>query len=148
MKNVILIGVASLVFSVTTWATSCNNASVKGDYVYEMEGMADSTWNSLASVGKITYDGAGNITISGITTLSGITANDSGTGTYSVTSGCVLSSTITTTNGTVSGKSYLDKLVAPTSGSGPYVAYHGSSVGWDATNQMSYRGSITKKIGK
>ena len=94
------------------WAQSqecpAENATLHSTYVLHGTGFAGG--NPFAFVGRVTFDGQGNLTASGTGSVGGtIVKGISGTGTYSVNRDCTGTYTFTRGGGT----SHWDFLVAP-----------------------------------
>ncbi len=134
-------------------AGSCNNASLKGPYSYQFEGVIP--WETpsgtifsatLAQTGRITFNGAGKATFSAIETANGKAVNVSGSGTYSVNSACAMSGSVNWTNGNVTSfRMYLDQMDdAPAT----RVAYHGTGIAWTPKVGFSGNGNLYRLVGK
>jgi uncharacterized protein (TIGR03437 family) len=80
----------------------CGNGSLSGTYGYVLTGFASVSGVSYlySDSGQVTADGNGNLTSTSITNAGGAFSNIAGTGSYSVTSQCNGTASLTTQNGT------------------------------------------------
>lgn len=145
MKKLSLLCFASLFASLNAFAGTCNNGSLLSVYSYEFDGVGTNlgTW---AAVGRIKFNGTGNVTFSGVETSNGVAADVTGSGTYSVNASCNVSGTVLWSNGnTTNYKLYLDEIdTMPATN----LAYHATAVVWTPNNGNSGRGSLTRRYGK
>ena len=140
MNKIILI-FATLLFSTGAFATGCDDLSLLGRFSYEISGVDASFLNnsSTHSVGKVTFDGAGNVTLIGVrTSVGGDFEPESGNGSYHVNADCTASGLI----GTFKVAIMLDQMDnVPT----PNRAYH-AAIAVNDTDQFSGSGSLTRLV--
>lgn len=124
-------------------AGACNKASLRGNYNFVV--MGSTSGDSEHIVGRITFNGAGTTSASGVDTYSGITVPIKGNGTYTINTNCEATGTINWTNGIKSTYwLYLDDMdVIPATA----LAYHGAFAVQN-NNGFSASGEIRRVIGK
>lgn len=143
-------------YSVCVMAGICENGSLIGQYNYEFAGtQAYQTPSGILSfskhdVGRITFNGLGTASISGIETIGGTSYSVNATTTYSVTPGCIASGTfnINANNIPVAVQYwiYLDHMTNPATPA-LRIAYHATLVISNDKNE-SGSGTMTRVIGK
>lgn len=166
--NKILVFIGLSFFSFELFAGVCNNATVAttGGYSFSLTNTGGSSGQSASVVdaGRMVFNGLGGngtgaMTVSGIEYQGAVTKYISSnpnvpgsvTGTYSVSTVCVMTATfkIPSTGPLVSEKTftinvYLDRLdVVPAT----YIAYHGHAI-FKTSNSMSGIGVFDRVIGK
>lgn len=141
MKKYVLLAICC--FVPISFAGVCTNGSLIGAYNYSISG-ADSG-QGFHDVGRISFNGKGSASFSGINSSNGTARSVVGSGTYSISSVCTVSGNIKWTNGVVSTYwLYLDKMDSVPS---VKVAYHGSVV-LKNTAGYSSSGTIDRVDGK
>ena len=86
----------------STRPPACVNASISGEYSYTTSGffLNGTAQNGAGDeTGIAQFDGQGNVSVSGIISSAGNQTSYTGTGTYSVTPGCLGSATVTDSTG-------------------------------------------------
>jgi hypothetical protein len=121
LKASVIISFAIL--SANSYAGACNKASLSGLYNYHML-YIDPT-EADHHVGRLSFNGAGSVSLNGIVTYKGISETRSGTGTYSVSAACVATGTINISTGptAVTFWAYLDQMDYSLATN---LAYHGA----------------------
>ena len=95
----ICVCVCILLGGLRSWAATCSNATVTGNYGFQVTGVGQSG-DPRADNGQLTADGNGNFTGSETTKYMGVTyTNVSLTGTYKIAANCTGSGTFTPTIG-------------------------------------------------
>lgn len=138
MKRAVL-AVSLFLGAINGYAGVCNNGSLTGNYNYNILSIDGH------SVGRISFNGKGGASFSGIESASGSAWSVTGSGTYAVTSACTASGTITWRSGyRTTYWLYLDKMdVAPAVS----VAYHGNMI-LKSTAGYSGSGTLDRVNGK
>ena len=142
MNKVIMVCVMMLA-STSAFAGVCRNGSALGGYNYVYIGVKSGI--TIHAVGLINFNGKGTAAVSGLRSQDGRALTESGSGTYTVSSGCIARGSIVWKNGTITNYAvYLDQMdnVPATR-----IAYHGTLIGW-TNNGLSFSGEITRVIGK
>jgi len=92
VKSTILVGMFAGVLGLVSEpgsaqaGSSCSNSGVKGIWGFKLDG--DVSGSPLASLGRIYFDGATNMTLTSFTTIAGVTEATSYSGTFSVSADC------------------------------------------------------------
>lgn len=133
-KIILLVGLFLVAFN--SYAGICGNGSLIGAYNYNISGV--DSGEGLHSVGRIYFNGQGAASFTGIETSLGLAAGLSGTGTYTVSSACIVVGTINWSNGVKTAYwLYLDNMDTAQAVS---IAYHGNIV---LKNTVGFSGSGT-----
>ncbi|MBK8816232.1 MAG: hypothetical protein IPN42_12390 [Methylococcaceae bacterium] len=144
-----------LLFSTGVNAGICNNGSVatSSGYTFSLTNTGGSSGQntSVIDAGRMVFNGAGAMSVSGFEYSGGGTRTISVNGTYSITSSCVMTATFKlpplsslTTEKTFTVTVYLDRLDIAQSVN---VAYHGNAI-FRTSNSMSGIGVFDRVIGK
>ena len=130
----------TLLFSLVTEGTAqgqptCSNASLNGSYGLHATGITGAGGN-FAAVGRFTFDGKGNLTGTLFVRVAGNDLQVNITGTYSVSSDCIVDDTWNFSAGSSTHKS-----VIVDQGRGYFILYNtsgdGSAISGEAKRQFS-----------
>jgi hypothetical protein len=153
MYKLILI-FATLLFSTGAFAKGCNNVSLQGTFSYEVSGVnsfplpppnGPLVTQSTHVIGKVNFDGKGNVTFKGFGSAAGQTAERTGTGSYEVNADCNATGTMNWSTGETSD--YWIELDQMDDSQQFNRAYHANVMVTD-NNLHSASGSMTRRIGK
>ena len=119
MKKVLFV-VGLFLSAVNSYAGVCSNGSLTGNYNYNISSIDGH------SVGRISFNGKGGASFSGIESVSGTAWSVAGSGTYAVTADCKATGTIVWTSGyRTTYWLFLDQMDAAPAVS---VAYHANII--------------------
>ncbi|MEQ1560234.1 MAG: hypothetical protein ABL933_15030 [Methyloglobulus sp.] len=139
MKRLMIAAIA-LLPAINTHAGVCNAKTVTGAYAYEAASIVSGS--AVYGAGRLGFDGAGKATLAGIAVTDGVSQAASGSGTYAVSSTCVV--TVNLSVGTQIWI-YLDKLDTVPAVN---VAHHGKVVFNNSTHGYSGLGDFDRVTGK